>query len=157
MDSAEGRSNVELDGWLSIATRKLCSESQERIRKEIEEHYNESVDAARSQGYRDADAQRLAIETLGNPRSAARSFRRHHLTKFQAGLVKEVGRKPPKYRFYLYAPVFVLAFVWSGIAYYVYPPDPFAAENERSPAEISLNRHYSVSGVSTVFKHLNIG
>jgi hypothetical protein len=104
-------SPADLDKWLSIATRKLCTGSRERIRKEIEEHYLEAVDAARLEGCEDAEAQRSALESLGDPKSAARCFRRHHLTEFQAGLVKHLGKKPPRYRFYLYAPILLLAFV----------------------------------------------
>lgn len=111
MDSGDCGVTLDLDNWLSIATRKLCSESQERIRKEIKGHYLDFVDETRAKGYRDVDAQRLAIESLGDPKSAARSFRKHHLTEFQAGLVKDVGRKPPKYRYYLYIPAFTLACV----------------------------------------------
>jgi hypothetical protein len=108
MNAVEEPRFPEVDHWLSVATRKLCSTSKERIRREIEEHYFEAIDAAKSQGSGEAAARRRAIESLGDPRSAARSFRRHHLTKFQAGFVRGLGEKRSIHRFYLWGIVMIL-------------------------------------------------
>ncbi len=85
---------MELNDWLEIATRRLCSEARERIRTEIEDHYLDSVEANRLQGMGESEARYLAIISLGNPKSAARSFRRNYLTNFQNKLMKNLECGP---------------------------------------------------------------
>lgn len=70
-----------LSEWLEIATRKLTDASKERIRLEIDSHYADAVGAHREDGLSEADAQTKALTELGAPKTAARRFRKQHLTE----------------------------------------------------------------------------
>lgn len=79
-----------LSEWLDVATRKLSTAAKARICSEIEAHFVEAVDEHMQNGSSDAVAQSLALEQLGDPKAAARRFRKHHLTEKDAKLVVQL-------------------------------------------------------------------
>lgn len=66
-----------LEQWLSEATRGLSPESAERVREEIQQHYDSACDAR-------GDAGCDAIAALGSPREANRAYRKVLLTEWEA-------------------------------------------------------------------------
>jgi len=79
-----------LRNWLRTATKRLCIEAKRRIYQEIYSHYIEAVDACREAGLSDDEAHDRALASLGSPRKASRSFRKTHLTEYQARLPRIV-------------------------------------------------------------------
>jgi len=69
-----------LRGWLETATAGLVIPAKQRIRTEIEAHYREAVAAHVARGLSEPSAKNAALVELGEPRAAARRFRRSHLT-----------------------------------------------------------------------------
>ncbi len=76
-----------LEDWLRIATRGLCEAAVKRIQSEVSSHYREAVEAYRSQGIPEEEAQRRAGECLGDPNAARKGFQRTYLVKWQEGLL----------------------------------------------------------------------
>jgi hypothetical protein len=76
--------------WLEIATAKLSSPAQERIRVEIEAHFAESVESHQMAGCAEIEARQAAVAELGDPRAAGKRFGRQHLTKKEAKRVHEI-------------------------------------------------------------------
>jgi len=77
-----------LNAWLQVATKDLSVESRARIRQEITDHFHEAVAEGLRAGLTEDAAAEQAVEGLGNPKAARRSFRRTHLTPWQANLVR---------------------------------------------------------------------
>ncbi len=75
--------------WLDIATAKLSAPAKERIQLEIEAHVADSVQSHQAEGYSETDAQAAALAELGDATTAAKRFRRRHLTSKEA---KRVGK-----------------------------------------------------------------
>src|ERR1017187_398781 len=75
-----------LRGWLESATTGLVAPAKQRIRTEIEAHYREAVATHVAQGLSEPSAKNAALVELGEPRAAARRFRRSHLTSGDAKL-----------------------------------------------------------------------
>jgi hypothetical protein len=73
-----------LTDWLSIATDDLCAAAKERIRLEIESHFQEAVDTHRADGQSEEQAQANALKDLGNPEVEGKRFRKTHLTEDEA-------------------------------------------------------------------------
>jgi hypothetical protein len=71
----------DLAQWLETATEGIASSGKERIRREIEAHYAEAVEAHLAKGEAEPVAQANALGELGNARTAGRRFRRRHLTE----------------------------------------------------------------------------
>lgn len=76
-----------LDGWLQQATRGLAPESSARVRSEILEHYESAREAAVGTGASADRAERDAIASLGDPRSANLQYRRVLLTNSEMKLL----------------------------------------------------------------------
>jgi hypothetical protein len=71
---------ASLTEWLEIATDGLATSGRERIAREIEAHYAAAVESHLSHGEPEPDAQANALDELGAPKKARRSFRKRHLT-----------------------------------------------------------------------------
>jgi hypothetical protein len=73
-----------LSEWLDVATRRLAAPVRERIRAEIEAHYAESVREQRANGLSQSAAEAEALAELGDAGTAAKRFRKGHLTEWEA-------------------------------------------------------------------------
>jgi hypothetical protein len=121
--------------WLETATWYLVPSAKERIRAEIEAHYIEAVQSHLAGGSTEPAAQAAALADLGNPRSAARRFRREHLTDEDAEAIAtsiNLARKGGAGTGYC-ALVLFFAFVWAiaePLMFWLHPPpgDDFARE-----------------------------
>lgn len=82
---------TELNGWLSLATRRLSSDSTAQVRTEIEDHYQSARDAALDDGATPEEAHRSAVKALGDPRAANRQYRKVLLTSVEAKVLRDAG------------------------------------------------------------------
>jgi hypothetical protein len=71
--------------WLTQATSQLSRDSSDRVKTEIEEHY----EAALSDGATDAEADRMAVMALGRAKAANRQYRKVLLTSAEVRLLGE--------------------------------------------------------------------
>ena len=81
--SAEGHRRLGhtiVSEWIDCATRGLCEDARERIRKEIEAHYEEAVSEYRENGGTLKESHKAAIRSLGSPERARRVYRKTYLT-----------------------------------------------------------------------------
>jgi len=81
-----------LDSWLGVATKGICQEGKERIREEISAHYLDALHEGLQQGLPKIEAHIKAMESLGDPRKAAKGFRRNYLTEKEAKWAEGVKR-----------------------------------------------------------------
>jgi hypothetical protein len=77
-----------LSEWLEVATRRLADPAKERIRTEIKVHHAEAVARLTEDGLSNPAAEEEALVELGDAKAAAKRFRKSHLTKWEAGVVK---------------------------------------------------------------------
>ncbi len=77
-----------LSEWLEIATKKLAVPAKTRIRPEIEAHYADAVASHLANGSSVYAAWALALAELGDAKTAARRFRKSHLTEQEAERIK---------------------------------------------------------------------
>lgn len=82
-----------LSDWLRIATWRLADSAKERIRSEIESHYNQAVEAHRENGLSEFAAHAAALEELGDPEAAAKRFRKQHLTESEAEKLEKSDKR----------------------------------------------------------------
>jgi hypothetical protein len=78
-----------LDDWLKEATRKLARESAATVRREITEHYESAREAAMATGNSAEEADRNAVNSLGDPKTANCLYREVLLTSAEAGLLRQ--------------------------------------------------------------------
>ena len=78
-----------LDTWLMIATRGLAGVSATQVRSEIAEHYRSAFDDAADAGATDEEADRAAINALGDPKMANRQYREVLLTRSEARILSQ--------------------------------------------------------------------
>jgi hypothetical protein len=78
----------DLPGWLEIATDDLEESAKQRIAIEIESHNADSIAAHLGDGQTESAAQATALSELGDPRAAAKRFKRSHLTKRDAKRIR---------------------------------------------------------------------
>jgi hypothetical protein len=78
-----------LEAWLKEATRCLARDSAAQVRSEIQEHYEAAREAAVSDGSTAAEAERIAIAQMGDPRAANRQYRKVLLTSAEARLLRK--------------------------------------------------------------------
>ncbi len=78
-----------LQDWLEVATGDLVASAEKRIRLEIETHYAEATADHMVGGCPESVARARALAELGDPRTAARRFRKRHLTKWEAEKVEK--------------------------------------------------------------------
>ena len=77
-----------LNDWLRVATAGLSDDSRARIRDEIGDHFYDAIEEGLGAGLPTEAAAERAVESLGNPRTARRAFRRTYLTHWQAYFVR---------------------------------------------------------------------
>ena len=78
-----------LDGWLTQATRTLAKASAAQVRTEIQEHYEASRDAAIAGGATAGEAERVALQALGDAKTANRQYREVLLTSAEARILRQ--------------------------------------------------------------------
>jgi hypothetical protein len=79
----------ELNSWLEQATRHLAKDSAAQVRTEIREHYESAREAAIAGGATSEDAERQALNALGDARTANCQYRRVLLTSSEARMLRE--------------------------------------------------------------------
>ncbi len=84
MNSVRRPAVQNLSAWLESTTGDLVPSAQARVRPEIEAHYAEAVQSQLSRGAAEPVARVAALADLGEPRAAARRFRRQYLTVKEA-------------------------------------------------------------------------
>jgi hypothetical protein len=67
--------NVELQLWLTAATRDVIPSVQERVRQEILDHFEMAVEAFLEAGMSADDAHQAALDDLGTPEAMAHALR----------------------------------------------------------------------------------
>ena len=87
-----------LNAWLDIATKGICQEGKERIQGEVSCHYEDALHDSLQQGVTQIQAHIAAMESLGDPRKAAKGFRRSYLTEKEAEWL-EHAKDPMSWRF----------------------------------------------------------
>ncbi len=80
---------TELDNWLRLATRQLAKSAAAQVRTEIQEHYESARDAAVADGATTEEADRLAVNALGDAKTANCQYRRVLLTSAEASMLRE--------------------------------------------------------------------
>ena len=80
---------TRLDGWLQQATRRLSKDSATQVRAEIQEHYESARQTAMSGGATADEADRDAVATLGDARTANCQYRSVLLTAAEARVLRE--------------------------------------------------------------------
>ncbi len=75
--------------WLGQATRHLSRDSAAQVRSEIREHYDAARENAVERGVGDDEADRLALEALGDAKAANRQYRKVMLTSGEARVLRE--------------------------------------------------------------------
>lgn len=78
-----------LEGWLAQATRRLSRDSAAQVRSEITDHYESAREEAIADGVSVAEADRLAVAALGDPREANCRYCGVLLTSAEAKLLRE--------------------------------------------------------------------
>jgi hypothetical protein len=86
-----------LDEWLSAATEKLSAPAKERIKLEIEAHFQDAIEAYRTEGQGDSEARVHALADLGDAKAAAKKFRKRHLTETETTHLKKTLNYYRKY------------------------------------------------------------
>jgi hypothetical protein len=90
MNSQPTQSCSNIGLWLVIATDGLYSSAKSRIESEIQNHYNEAVESHLGAGSSNEEAKARALTELGDPKIAAKNFRRRHLTKKEVQSITKV-------------------------------------------------------------------
>jgi hypothetical protein len=80
---------IGLDSWLKQATRHLAKDSVAQVRTEIQEHYESARDAAIYKGATTDEADRLALNVLGDAKTANRQYRHVLLTSAEARMLRD--------------------------------------------------------------------
>src|SRR5271165_5355508 len=82
-------SGATLETWLRRATRQLSATSAAQVRSEIQEHYESARDEALGGGAAPNEADRRALASLGDARTAGRHYRKVLLTASEDRLLRE--------------------------------------------------------------------
>ena len=75
--------------WLTQATRHLSRDAAAQVRSEIREHYDAARENAMERGSSSEEADRVALEALGDAKAANRQYRKVMLTSGEARLLRE--------------------------------------------------------------------
>jgi len=75
--------------WLTQATRHLSRDAATQVRSEIREHYDAAKESAMVHGSSSEEADRVALEALGDARAANRQYRKVMLTSGEARVLRE--------------------------------------------------------------------
>lgn len=84
---------IGLESWLRQATRHLAKDSAAQVRTEIQEHYESARHFAMIDGASSDEADRLALNALGNAKIANRQYRRVLLTSAEARMLRDGNRE----------------------------------------------------------------
>src|SRR5438045_8764327 len=84
---------TELDIWLQEATRCLAAESAIRVRSEILDHFDSSRKASLHTGAGAAEAEKVALRSLGSAKDANRRYREVLLTSAEMKVLREGSRE----------------------------------------------------------------
>jgi len=79
----------KLDDWLREATRHLARESAATVRREIRDHYESAREAAFADGHSAEEAETIAVNSLGDAKTAKCQYRRVLLTSAEAGMLRK--------------------------------------------------------------------
>lgn len=82
-----------LDDWLQIATDKLAVSAKGRICTDIEAHYADAFESHVVRGATKETAAARALSELGDPITAARCFRKRHLTQAESNNINATIRR----------------------------------------------------------------
>jgi hypothetical protein len=82
---------TELSNWLQQATRRLAKDSIAQVQTEIQDHYESAREAAIAAGAANDEADRQAILSLGDPKTANRQYRQVLLTSTEARMLRDVN------------------------------------------------------------------
>lgn len=82
-----------LDQWLDQATRCLAKDSAARVRTEIREHYESARTAALCSGATAEEADRRALEALGDAETTNRQYRKALLTSAEEKALLQSARE----------------------------------------------------------------
>lgn len=69
------------DAWLADATRGLCDFAKGQVREEYEDHFAAAYEDLRAEGLGEKEAERVAVESLGDARATRKKLRRVYLTR----------------------------------------------------------------------------
>jgi hypothetical protein len=83
----------DFDSWLQQATRSLAKDSVAQVRTEIQEHYQSAREDAISGGASQDEANRMALNALGDAKVANMQYRRVLLTASEARLLQQGNRE----------------------------------------------------------------
>jgi hypothetical protein len=97
MSKTESIPSLALLEWLDTATAKLTVPARERIRGEIRAHFTDAVERHMRDGCTEEKARYAAVIELGDAKSAARRFRRSHLTIAESKMIETLA-KPNTWR-----------------------------------------------------------
>jgi hypothetical protein len=78
-----------LESWLIQATRHLAKDSASQVRNEIQEHYEAARDTAVAEGATPDEADRMALNALGDAKTANCQYRNVLLTSAEAKMLRE--------------------------------------------------------------------
>jgi hypothetical protein len=109
--------NSKADGllswWLAVATKDLAVSSKKRIAREIGLHYAEAVESHLAQGESEDAAPINALKDLGEPKAAAKKFRRSHLTRREEQKLLELKKKSGiLWQLAVHAPALAFVLFW---------------------------------------------
>jgi hypothetical protein len=82
-----------LAGWLEIATNQLAQPAKERIGRQIEAHFIDSVEAHMKEGKSEEAARAEALAELGDAQKAGKAFRWRHLTEREIKWLRFLARE----------------------------------------------------------------
>ena len=71
---------AELQEWIVTASSRLCEVAKNRVEQEIKDHYADAMYEHLDAGMSLQEAHRAAMEALGNPQQARRTFTQTYLT-----------------------------------------------------------------------------
>ncbi len=77
-----------LEDWLRVATRRLARESAATVRREIAEHYQSAREDAMANGISAEEADRIAMNSLGDAKTANCQYREVLLTSAEARMLR---------------------------------------------------------------------
>jgi len=101
----------DLYDWIATASSGLCEEAENRVEREIKDHYAdamyEHIDAGKSL----LEAHRTAIEALGDPRHARRTFRQTYMTCGEHAFLQKI-LKPSKSEWIGFTALWVVIYRW---------------------------------------------
>ncbi len=78
---------TELETWLKQATQHLSRDSAAQVRTEIQEHYESAREEAMAGGTTAEEADRAAVRSLGDAKTANRQYRKILVTRDEARML----------------------------------------------------------------------